>query len=219
MRKVYKNCIGKKFNNLTITNEFKWQSKGQRLVKCICDCGNETWVLFNNITTGHIKSCGCKYRKALGDSEKKETKRFYNIYSKMKSRCNNLNETCYKLYGGRGIKCEWNSYEEFKKDMYESYCEHLKKYGEKNTTLDRIDVDGNYCKENCRWATLEEQANNTRLTNKVIMKDGSIKSLKEISKIYNIKMSTLYQRYYKSKFKDSKKVPIQDIIKENEDIV
>lgn len=88
--------------------------------------------------------------------------RFYNIYRCMKQRCNNPKSPSYRLYWARGIKCERKTYQSFIDDMYESYLAHVEKYWEKETSIDRINVDWNYCKENCRWATNIEQANNTR---------------------------------------------------------
>ena len=74
-------------------------------------------------------------------------------------RCNNPKNHKYPRYGGRGIKFLWNSFEEFRDDMHESYLEHVKKFG-KNTSIERIDVNGHYCKGNCRWATAKEQSEN-----------------------------------------------------------
>lgn len=75
----------------------------------------------------------------------------------MRDRCNNPKCERYKSYGGRWIKCIWDSFEDFYRDMGESYEKHVKEFGEKQTTLDRIDVNWDYCKENCRWATWAEQ--------------------------------------------------------------
>lgn len=86
----------------------------------------------------------------------------YKKYRNMFQRCNNKNSCQFKYYGGRNIKLLWDNYNDFKKDMYKSYIYHLKKYGSKQTTIDRINVNDNYCKKNCRWATLKEQANNKR---------------------------------------------------------
>lgn len=80
----------------------------------------------------------------------------------MKKRCYNQNEHSYKDYGGRGIRVLWSSFPDFYTDMGKPYEEHVALYGEKDTSIDRINNDGNYCKANCRWATKKEQANNKR---------------------------------------------------------
>lgn len=83
-------------------------------------------------------------------------------YLSIHRRCEYKSQRGYKWYGGRGIKCEWKSYQDFKYDMYGSYIDSLKKNGHKNTTLDRIDPNGNYCKQNCRWADIKTQLKNRR---------------------------------------------------------
>lgn len=83
----------------------------------------------------------------------------------MRRRCYDKNFVGYKNYGGRGISvCDrWkDSFENFYEDMHESFDKHVEKFGEKDTTLDRIDVNGNYCKENCRWETRFVQSINKR---------------------------------------------------------
>lgn len=78
----------------------------------------------------------------------------------IKRRCKYKNQDNFKYYGGKGIEVVWKNYKDFKNDMYESYLEHLRLFGHKNTTIDRINNSKNYCKENCRWATAKEQVSN-----------------------------------------------------------
>lgn len=113
----------------------------------------------------------------------------------MKSRCLDKKNTAFKYYGGRGIKVcgKWINYLGFKEDVYDSYLEHIKKYGEKNTSIDRINNDGNYCKENCRWATRVEQANNTRRNHLISFKD-EIKTIAEWEDEVGIKQNTIVYR-------------------------
>lgn len=123
--------------------------------------------------------------------------KLYVCYWNMKYRTENKNSLSYSYYGGRGIKREWKTFEHFCEDMYSSYKEHVRIHGEKNTTLDRIDTNGNYCKENCRWATLSTQQSNKR-SNMVIDFNGQKRTATEWSRITGIPYKTLYARirYY-----------------------
>lgn len=115
----------------------------------------------------------------------------YLKYKSMVSRCKYPSAIRYHRYGGRGIKCLWKTYKDFKNDMYDSYIEHLNKYGKKQTSLDRIDNNGNYCKDNCRWATVKEQCNNME-KNIFCMYDGKKTTALELS---NILQLSLHQSY------------------------
>lgn len=128
--------------------------------------------------------------------------RIYNIWKGIKVRCYNKNRIYYKNYGGRGIiVCDrWlNSFENFYEDMSLSYISHCKKHGEVDTTIDRINNDGNYEKDNCKWSTKLEQSINSRNTKKIEYK-GTIKTVKEIAKIMGISHAAMGKRINKGYF-------------------
>lgn len=123
--------------------------------------------------------------------------RFYNIWCGVKKRCQNENSQNYSNYGGRGIKIceEWNEFDGFKNDMYESYLKHVEEHGELNTSIERIDNDGNYCVENCKWATRKEQNRNTRQV-KLYEYKGEMLDLAEIARREGMNYRTLRSRLF-----------------------
>ena len=180
-----------KFGKLYVIKEYSKyvDNKKWNYCLCRCDCGKYIETLKKSLTGHQIKSCGCKYNKV----NVKQYKNFYFVYQHLLRRCNNPKDKEYHNYGGRGIQCLWKKFEEFKNDMYDSYLKHLEKYGKENTTLDRINNDGNYCKENCRWATIKEQNRNKR-TNVFLTYQNKTMTITDWSKYLRISLSTIRGR-------------------------
>ena len=168
-----KGCIRCRFRNKEVlTKKYgKWtplhfdeESKSGGKIICKCDCGNVKSVSIYNLTSGNSKSCGCEFHgkpiHGMGNTK------FYYVWCAMKNRCDDSNNPYYKDYGGRGITyCDrWKYFINFRDDMYEDYLKHNELYNG-DTSIDRIDVNGNYEPSNCRWATMKEQNMNKRNNN------------------------------------------------------
>lgn len=161
---------------------------------CRCSCGNEVKVIGQHLKNGNTKSCGClkidktierSYRHGEGKS------RLYQIYYAMIGRCKNKNVINYKNYGGRGISVcdEWlgeNGFINFREwSLNNGYGPDL--------SIDRIDVNGNYEPNNCKWSTKYEQMNNTTRS-KFVTIGNETRTVAEWSRISGVKSATIYYR-------------------------
>lgn len=197
---------GKRFGRLTVIEKVKSKTNpcGSKstMWKCICDCGNIVNVRTRLLTTSATKSCGCLNSELT--SKRMKTHGFsnthlYSILARMKARCENSHNNEYKNYGARGIKVcdEWsgdNGFENFAKWAYENGYDESKSRTEQS--IDRIDVNGDYCPENCRWATMTEQQNNRR-NNLYIEYNGETKTLSEWCRELSIPYNRTLNRIYK----------------------
>lgn len=185
---------GQKFGRLTLIERVENNKFNQVQWKCRCDCGKEVIVKAYSLTTGQTKSCGClkKEQNYINIAKVKHNMtntRLYNIWRDMKSRCLNPNNKRHKFYYDKGIKvCQ-----EWQEDFMNFYDWAMANGYKDNLTLDRINNNGNYEPKNCRWATITEQ-NNNQSNNIRIKYNESEYTLSELSKIYNIKRATLYDR-------------------------
>ena len=189
--------IGVKINKLTPIKEIESKrikcGDKVRIFLCLCDCGNTTELSLSSIKSGKTKSCGCyRYDNSYKTHGMIKTSE-YKSWGSLKDRCTNPNNKSYKDYGGRGIKvCDrWlESFENFIEDM-----------GLKPTSkhsIDRKDVNGNYTKENCKWATKIEQMNNTR-RNVFYDFNGVQNTLSTIAKTYSVSYHKLWNNVVKQK--------------------
>lgn len=188
--------IGDKFNNLTVIERLENQ-KQHPMFLCRCDCGKTRKVLGQNLKSGRVKDCGCISQKlrSLHISQHSSLKthglsktRMYTIWSGMKDRCSRKNNKNYSLYGGRGIKVcdEWSN------DFLAFRNWALDNGYKDNLSIDRIDPNGNYEPDNCRWITLTEQTYNKRNSRKIFHK-GIGKTAREWSNILNCSPYALYE--------------------------
>lgn len=130
-------------------------------------------------------------KKTAGGLSKIEP--FYGLFNGARKRITDTTNKDHHRYGGRGLTFEWPDYIAFKKDMYKSYLKHCEKYGKNNTSLERIDNDKGYSKENCRWATLQEQAKNRR-TSKYITYKGKTMIVADWAKKLGVSRQTVGYR-------------------------
>lgn len=192
---------GCKFSRWTVIEKVEstkeTNGRTRRVWKCKCECGTVKNVLERTLVSGRSKSCGClrKERMAEGAREKNKTHgmtdtRLYRIHRHMINRCCNQNDISYTHYGGRGIKVcdEWMKFSCFYEwAMQNGYDDFL--------SIDRIDVNGDYCPNNCRWASLDEQANN-KSTTKYFTYQGETKSIGQWAKQYDVPYKRLWKRLH-----------------------
>lgn len=183
---------GVKFNRLTII-EILPQNKGERLkARCQCDCGNKHVVETQRLQSGNTKSCGCLKLSVLserctshGGSKLPE----YQVWFKMKERCQKPSSKDWPYYGGRGITvCErWNDFGNFLMDMGRRPF--------KRAELDRVDNSQGYSRENCRWATHTENCNNQR-SNIYFTANNMTLSIAEWSAVTGISSANIRRRFH-----------------------
>lgn len=190
-----KDLTGQRFGRLTVIRATEKRDQwGCVIYECRCDCGNVCFVptgrLTNSRTYSTTRSCGCLFNETHEQHGGSDTN-LYMRWHKMKVRCNNPKAQNYKRYGGRGIRIcdEWkNSFAAFRDWALSSgYKEGL--------TLDRIDVNGNYCPENCRWITNKEQQRNRR-NNLIIEMDGQKMTLPEWCDSLGVPYDLAYSRIH-----------------------
>jgi hypothetical protein len=158
--------LNERFGMLRVVAEAGTNRHRKKLWRCVCDCGGETVATTGNLRSGNSESCGCEKRDAMvrarithghtrGRLEGKPNSRAYVAWGNMINRCTNPNDAKFPRWGGRGITiCErWAAFENFYADMGDPPEGH---------SLDRINNDGNYEPQNCRWADASTQTKNRR---------------------------------------------------------
>lgn len=168
-KSTFKDLCGTRFGRLTAI--YPIRKKGKIHWSCVCSCSQVLEIPAGNLANGNSKSCGCARLENLVDRSTTHSKSKipeYAVWSAMKARCTNPNNRSYKNYGARGISfCErWSKFENFIEDMGRRPSD--------SHSLDRVGNGTEYSKDNCRWATTEEQANNKRSNRYITFKNSTL---------------------------------------------
>ena len=194
----YEDLTGQKFGRLTVIErvyDYKGKSKGVYWL-CRCECGGTTITTKYQLKSKRCQSCGCLSRDLAREKHLKHggsNERLYVVWKNMRKRCSNPNTKEYKNYGGRGIKVcsEWDDYSKFKEFMLSKGYDPEAPKGQ--CTIERIDVNGDYCPENCTIKTNKEQAFNKRVNHRMTYK-GETLTVTEFAEKYHINKQTLFDR-------------------------
>jgi len=189
----FKDMTGLVFGRLTVLR-YSRSIKNSAWWFCECSCGCECEIHGYAMRSGHTQSCGCIHSEQLAArnsrhkyATRKKRHPLYSVWKAMKKRCYNPNSKFWNSYGGKGVKvCErWRT----------SFANFLADMGERpeGCSLDRIDNDGDYCPENCRWATASQQANNTSAT-RFFELNGTKKSITQWAEHFGFPPKTLRAR-------------------------
>ena len=185
-------------SRLTVVREYGKDKYGSWLWESKCSCGSEKIVIahIKDLKSGNTKSCGCLNKERIKQSRTKHgdsNSRLYRVWIKILSRVNNPKDKNYNDYGGRGIVVcnEWLDYSSFREWAISTGYNYDAPQGQ--YTIERIDVNGNYCPENCRWATQLEQANNKR-NSAFLSFNGETHTIAEWSRILNMPSGAIENR-------------------------
>lgn len=207
--------VGQKYGRLTVVerapNHVAKSGVESIAWKCVCECGNETVVNSRDLKTGNTKSCGCLKADWIKENTKHgmHDSRLYHVWEGIKNRCCNENSGMYKNYGARGIKIckEWaEDFLSFYSWAMSNGYDESASFGE--CTLDRIDNNGDYSPENCRFVSVKEQARNTR-RNKMVSYNNETKCLSEWCEEFNL-------NYKRTLYRINKGLSLKEIIDSNE---
>lgn len=192
---------GEKFGRWTVIS-FAEQRNGMRLWNCQCECGTKRAVAYNNLYGGRSLSCGCWQAEKASQTHFKHGHvghPIYGTWAGIKNRCYNKKDQDFRHYGGRGIMvCEawradfWNFWD----DMAPGWRPRL--------SIERIDVNGNYEPDNCRWATQSEQMRNTRASHFIDTHIGRI-TISQAAEISGLSVTAI-------KYRSENNWPIESIL-------
>lgn len=186
------NLLGHVYSRLTVVSEA--QPRGiRKFWRCRCECGVEKEIEQSKLRSSHTKSCGCyKFERITqansthGQSHGVAKTKEYRTWCKLKARCTNPNDAKWPEYGGRGIQVcsRWlNGFENFYLDMG--------KAPSPKHSIDRIDVNGNYEPDNCRWSTPREQSENRRSSIRVIYNGKTYRSIATLARALGLETHSL----------------------------
>lgn len=189
---TFEDLSGRHFNAWEVLERAPNNSHGSAMFLCRCECGTTRVIRAGCLKSGKSKSCGC-HKNDYNRTHGGKGTRLYEIWRQMRYRCQKPNHNAYPKYGGRGISVcpEWNDFAVFRAwALSHGYTDRL--------SIDRIDVDGNYCPENCRWADSTVQMNNRRTTPHYSYM-GENMTLSEWSRRLGIPRTTLQNRIRRGK--------------------
>ncbi len=191
--RILKNIAGRRYGKLTVVRPIGQEKSGAVIWECMCDCGMLHNASISQLNNGHVQSCGCLQIECATKHGGNGT-RLYRVWGSMKGRCNRPKDKRYKEYGGRGIRVcaewehdfaafrEWALANGYKEDAPKGTC-----------TIDRINVDGDYSPDNCRFVSKDIQANNKR-NNRLLTINGEMLTLAQWSKKTGLGATTIRER-------------------------